>query len=93
METSPDKYQGRDYYMVDLGNHVRGHREKIDPSIRHFANSINMSYPYLTNLENGKVNPTVSVLRNIAHGLGLEVEINFVEPDKHRTADSTTSDA
>lgn len=66
-----------------LGNRVRMLREEKHLSQRRFALMIGMDKTYLSGIENGNRNATISTLEKISEGLGIEVEDLFV---KNKTA-------
>ena len=46
-------------------------REKQGLSVRALASKANMSYTYVSNVENGKVDPSLSALKRLAAALGV----------------------
>ena len=49
-------------------------------SVRALANKAGMSYTYVSNVENGKVDPSLSVLKRLAKALGVTVSKLVQEP-------------
>ncbi|HEV8329487.1 MAG TPA: helix-turn-helix transcriptional regulator [Nitrospiraceae bacterium] len=46
-------------------------REKQGLSVRALASKASMSYTYVSNVENGKVDPSLSALKRLAKALGV----------------------
>ena len=78
--TTPADTSTCEYYLVDLGNQIKSRRKKLNMSIRYCAESVNMSYAYLSNIENGKANPTLRELHSIANGLGMNLHVELRSP-------------
>lgn len=64
-----------DYFLLEVGTKIKLRREDLGLSMRSFSEGIGISYAYLSNIENGKVNPTLKELKTICEGLGLEIDI------------------
>ena len=62
---------------IRLGRNIRILRERQGISLRKFAKMVSMDYAYLSNIENGKVNPTLDVISKIADGLDQDVRDLF----------------
>ena len=62
---------------VEVGRRIRTAREAQGLSLRRFALMVGISYPYLSNVENGKQAPTVDMLERIARGLGMDIRDLF----------------
>ncbi|UVT20113.1 MAG: helix-turn-helix transcriptional regulator [Nitrospira sp.] len=52
---------------------IRAIRESKGLSIRALAAKAKMAYPFLCNVENGKVDPSLSTLRRLAKALKVKV--------------------
>lgn len=61
----------------ELGFKIRELRKGQDISLRDFATMIGLSYPYLSNIENGKQAATVDTLDRIAQGLDVPIRDLF----------------
>lgn len=57
-----------------LGQLIRELRERKDLSLREFAGKLDVSAPFLSDIELGKRNPSNKVLSRIAQLLGISVE-------------------
>jgi transcriptional regulator with XRE-family HTH domain len=55
-------------------------REKKGWSVRALAKRAGMSYTYVSNVENGKVDPSLSALKRLAEALGVTVSKLVQEP-------------
>ena len=62
---------------IRLGRNIRILRERQGIALRKFAKMVGMDYAYLSNIENGKVNPTLDVISKIADGLDQDVRDLF----------------
>lgn len=62
---------------IAFGKRVRRLREREGISLRKFALMVGVSYPYLSNVENGKQAVTIDVMDRIARGLGVEIRDLF----------------
>jgi transcriptional regulator with XRE-family HTH domain len=80
-----------------LGRAIREHRTQAELSLRDLAARTNVSNPYLSQIERGLHEPSVRVLRSIAHALNTSVETLLVQaglldPSQDRPA-PTVADA
>jgi transcriptional regulator with XRE-family HTH domain len=57
-----------------LGDFIRGQREMAELSLRELAARTNVSNPYLSQIERGLHEPSVRVLKAIAHALNMSAE-------------------
>lgn len=64
-------------YTLRLGRNIRILRTQQNISLRLFAKMVEMDYAYLSNIETGKANPTLSVIAKIAEGLDTDVRDLF----------------
>ena len=60
-------------YLKRLGKNIKEVREKRKMSEDQLAVVASMDRTYLTDIENGKANPTVKILWKIARGLKVRV--------------------
>ncbi len=60
--------------MKPLGSYIRQLREDADYSLREFARRINVSAPFLSDIELGHRYPSDEVLEKIAQVLSVEVD-------------------
>ena len=66
--------------MEKLGFKVRRLRKQQGLSLRQVADRANCSPSYLSMVENGKLDPSISRLKRIAEGLGFTISELFQEP-------------
>lgn len=59
-------------------------REKKGLSVRALAAKASMSYTYVSNVENGKVDPSLSVLKRLAAALGISAS-ELIRERRERT--------
>ncbi len=65
--------------------HIKRLREKHGLSVRALAKRARMSYTYVSNVENGKIDPRVSSLQRLAKALGTTASALIREsPGKQR---------
>jgi transcriptional regulator with XRE-family HTH domain len=60
-----------EYGWRELGEVIRRHRRAAGLSQEQLADQCGVHWTYLSEIESAKVNPSISVLRRIATGLGL----------------------
>ena len=60
--------------MKTLGEYIRELREKNDFSLREFAKRLNLSAPFVSDIELGRRYPSENVLEKIAETLGIPPE-------------------
>ena len=60
--------------MKTLGEYIRELREKNDLSLREFAKRLNLSAPFVSDIELGRRYPSEDVLEKIAKTLGVSTE-------------------
>lgn len=65
--------------MKTLGEHIRELREKKDLSVRELAKRIQVSPPFLSDVELGRRHPSEEVLGKLAH----ELDTTVAELQKH----------
>ncbi|GAA2669837.1 helix-turn-helix domain-containing protein [Nonomuraea recticatena] len=66
---------------VELGRHLRSRRTALGRTVASVAIDAGLSVPYVANLENGRGNPTLSALNQIAHALGTRLAVSLTDPD------------
>jgi transcriptional regulator with XRE-family HTH domain len=77
---------------VELGRILRNRRQEAGRTIASVAMDASLSVPYIANLENGRGNPTLSALQQLAAALGTHLEIGL--PDEAEgAAEPEVSDA
>lgn len=54
-----------------FGNHLKSLRGSKDLSLREFAAEINVEWSHIHRIENGEVNPSLTMLKRLAEGLGI----------------------
>jgi transcriptional regulator with XRE-family HTH domain len=64
--------------LKNLGEFIRNQRKSAQMSLRDLADATNVSNPYLSQIENGKHQPSVRVLRSIALALNMSLETMLV---------------
>lgn len=62
-----------------LGERIKEARRGVDLTQAQLGQRMDVSASYITNLEAGRINPTVGQIANIANALGMEYEIQFRE--------------
>jgi transcriptional regulator with XRE-family HTH domain len=65
---SPD-----DEYRLKLGARIRSKREAAGISVRKFSLMVGIHRNYITRIELGRANPSIEILKKIAHGLETDV--------------------
>ncbi len=60
--------------MPPLGKHIQKYRKQAGMSLDDVAKRSGVSKAMLSQVETGKVNPTVAIVWRIAHGLGVSVQ-------------------
>jgi transcriptional regulator with XRE-family HTH domain len=66
-----ESWQGQ---LTALGEFIRSQRRLANLSLRELAERTNVSNPYLSQIERGMHEPSVRVLRSIAHALNVSAE-------------------
>lgn len=69
---------------IDIGTRIRKLRKKHNITIQELCNKTDLSYSFLSNLENNKHSITVSNLSKIANFFKVEVSYFFLEDDLTR---------
>jgi len=60
-------------YAIAVGTALRSERKKQKIGIELAAKALNITASYISQIENGKKNPTLSVLENYATFLGMDL--------------------
>lgn len=76
-----------------LGGRLRAARERTGLTVRGLARAIGVSASLVSQIENGRVMPSVGTLYNIANRLGLLVDDMFREAEEGATAQGTSRQA
>jgi transcriptional regulator with XRE-family HTH domain len=66
----------------DIGRQLRALRTASGRTVASVAAGAGLSVPYIANLENGRGNPTVSALSQLAGAHGLRLAISLVPADR-----------
>ncbi|TPQ16250.1 helix-turn-helix domain-containing protein [Streptomyces sporangiiformans] len=67
---------------AELGRTLRTRRQEAGRTIASVAVDAGLSVPYIANLENGRGNPTVAALQQLAAALGFRLEIGLRGEDE-----------
>jgi transcriptional regulator with XRE-family HTH domain len=70
--------------IVELGKVLRSRRVAAGRTIASVATDAGLSVPYIANLENGRGNPTLSAVGNLAAALGAGLVVELVDDDGPR---------
>lgn len=63
---------------ADFGHEIEKQRKRHKLSIQHLIDRSGLSRMHLWRLANGRSSPTLQAMNAIAEGLGMELEIRFV---------------
>jgi transcriptional regulator with XRE-family HTH domain len=66
----------------EVGPQLRALRTASGRTVASVAADAGLSVPYIANLENGRGNPTVAALSQLAAALGMRLEISLVPGDE-----------
>jgi transcriptional regulator with XRE-family HTH domain len=83
-----DNWQSRQ--LAAMGEFIRSQRRLANLSLRELAERTNVSNPYLSQIERGMHEPSVRVLRSIAHALNVSAETllsQVGDPDRDGSED------
>lgn len=64
-------------FMVTLATNLRTIRARAKVSQKELANRVGVSYPRISEIENGKGNPTIETLEKIAIALNVNISDLF----------------
>src|SRR5262249_29042839 len=65
-----------------IGRQLRARRTAAGRTIASVAADAGLSVPYIANLENGRGNPTLSAVSNLAEALGTRLVVGLAEDDQ-----------
>jgi transcriptional regulator with XRE-family HTH domain len=68
--------------MESLGRRLRTRRTAAGRTIASVAADAGLSVPYIANLENGRGNPTLSAVSNLATALGARLIVDLADGDE-----------
>jgi transcriptional regulator with XRE-family HTH domain len=68
--------------IAELGKLLRGRRAAAGRTIASVAVDAGLSVPYIANLENGRGNPTLSAVTNLASALGARLVVELMDGDE-----------
>lgn len=78
-------------HAIDIANKLRLARQERKLSLRELAEKADVSASLLSQIENGKINPTVRSLHSIAEALSLPVNYFFPGEDENNVGPKATS--
>jgi transcriptional regulator with XRE-family HTH domain len=78
---------------ASLGANLRAHRKRLGLSAKSLARAVRVSPSLISQIENGKANPSVGTLYAIVTALGLSLDEVFQEGDAGARTESTTGEA
>jgi transcriptional regulator with XRE-family HTH domain len=64
---------------IDIGQRIRSHRQSNHLTLKQLAEKVGCSDAYLSQIENGRVSPSISSLKKIASALQTKITDFFVE--------------
>lgn len=64
---------------IELGRALRARRKAAGRTIASVAMDAGLSVPYIANLENGRGNPTMAALHQLAGALGARLEVALID--------------
>jgi len=64
---------------VQIGRQVKLAREKSKLTQEQLANYLKVDQTLITKLENGTRNPSLSMVKKLAHGLGMQLKLEFIQ--------------
>ena len=67
--------------VTEVGRQLRALRTASGRTVASVAVDAGLSVPYIANLENGRGNPTMTALSQIASALGMRLTVSFVPAD------------
>ncbi|MGW1029335.1 helix-turn-helix domain-containing protein [Streptomyces sp. NPDC002577] len=76
---------------IELGRVLRARRQEAGRTIASVAIDAGLSVPYIANLENGRGNPTMAALQQLAAALGTRLELDLTS-DSHSTKEPEVPD-
>ena len=76
-----------------LGEFIRSQRELHDMSMRHFADLVGISNPYMSQIERGLREPSEKVIEAIARTLGVSADTLFERSDRPREPEPESAES
>ncbi|GAB3515866.1 helix-turn-helix domain-containing protein [Emticicia fontis] len=67
--------------LINIGPTLKSLREERGLTIRELASLAEVPYPYLSNIENNKANPTLDILDRICYSLNVKISELFLKND------------
>ncbi len=67
--------------MCQISANVKRIREKLGLSQKELADRIGVSFPRISEIENGKGEPRITTIEKVARGLGVSV-LDLLRPSK-----------
>jgi transcriptional regulator with XRE-family HTH domain len=74
-----------------IGRQLRARRTAAGRTVASVAADAGLSVPYIANLENGRGNPTITVLTRLAEALDMKLDITLVSGEEDRQAHASAS--
>jgi transcriptional regulator with XRE-family HTH domain len=65
--------------MVNFGAIIRKYRERFNITQKELSKDLNVTSTYLSAIENGRKEPSISLLRHVCKALGIPEEVLFWE--------------
>ena len=69
--------------MCQISANVKRIREKLGLSQKELADRIGVSFPRISEIENGKGEPRITTIEKVARGLGVSV-LDLLRPSKKK---------
>jgi len=76
---------------MDIGERIKALRKENNMTLRELSKKIGISVSFLSDIENGRSNPSLERLKDIAEGLGTTVSYLLGENDKTKTLNNEFS--
>ena len=74
-----------------IGRQLRARRTAAGRTVASVAADAGLSVPYIANLENGRGNPTITVLTRLAEALDMKLDVTLVSGEEDRQAHASAS--
>ena len=75
-------------FQLALGHAVKARRHELEITQESLANDTDLHQRWISNVENGKRNPSYASLRRLAEGLGLSVSELIARAEQIEAGDS-----
>lgn len=62
-------------FLKEIGKTIKNRRKELDLELEDIKDYSNITIATISNIENGKTNPTIKTLEKILSPLGLEITI------------------